>query len=165
MKAREPRRRVMVAARMRTQDGWSDVLIRNVSSRGMLIETGTVAPKDKYIELRTGHHAVVGRVAWRKQSQFGIHTQDRIDIDALAMRPSKPSPSGPPKATDERRATPRQVSPEALQRTAERSRMLGQATQFVFIGLFVTAAALLVGNQVYDTLASPMRVVTTRLAP
>jgi PilZ domain len=165
MKAREPRRRVMVAARLRTQDGWSDVLIRNISSRGMLIETGTVAPKDKYVELRSGPHAVIGRVAWRKNSQFGIQAQDRIDIDALASRPSKPSASGPPKADDDRRTTPRQQSPETLMRTAERSRMIGRASQFAFIGLCVTGAALLIGNQVYDTLASPMRVVTARLAP
>ena len=164
MKPREARRRVMVAARMRTQDGWSDVLIRNVSSRGMLIETGTVAPRDKYVEVRSGSHAMVGRVCWRNASQFGIQTQDRVDIDGLAQRPSTPAKRGTPRPPQEDRRQEPRLSAADLARAAERSRLLGRATQSLFLGACVVIAAVTMASQVYETLAKPMRTVTATLA-
>ena len=139
MKAREPRRRVMVAGRMRTQEGWSDVLIRNVSSRGMLIETGTFAPKDKFVEVRSGTLVMVGRVAWRNKSQIGIQTQDKVDMDAVAHRPSTPykRTDGPP--TEERRTQPR--SAQSLAWMAERSKMIANSAQYMFLAACIMLAA------------------------
>ena len=43
MKQREPRRKVMLSARLRQEVGWSDANILNVSSRGLLLH-GTIRP-------------------------------------------------------------------------------------------------------------------------
>ena len=162
MKAREPRRRVMVAARMRTEDGWSDVLIRNISSRGALIETGTTAPRDKFVEVRTGHLVLVGRVAWRNKSQFGIQTQDKVNIDAVAQRPSTPYKRDANAPAVERRAEARTT--ESLAWMAERSKMIASSAQYIFLAVCIALVVSGLAWQAYAALSKPMDRISEKLA-
>jgi len=83
LRQREPRRTVILKARMRDADGWRDVAICNLSSRGLMAKCSALPAKGAYIELRYRHVCIVGRVAWAQGSRFGVRTQDKIDIDSL----------------------------------------------------------------------------------
>ena len=62
---REPRHDVDLPARLRGDESWSDVCIRNVSSRGLMLLIDNPPQRSTYIEVRRGstkrmRHPVVG---------------------------------------------------------------------------------------------------------
>jgi hypothetical protein len=73
----------MVGARIRIGAQWGDARILNVSSRGMLIQSGQVAPKGSEIELWRGDLRIVARVVWRNGSQAGLVSEDRLPVDEI----------------------------------------------------------------------------------
>lgn len=84
MKNREPRKATFIQARILTDAGWRDGIVRNVSSRGAMIEVGGAAPRrGSYIELRRATSVLVGQVMWAATGRFGISTREVIDIGAL----------------------------------------------------------------------------------
>src|SRR5690349_16447421 len=123
MKQREPRRNVLIRARMRNGPSWADVNIRNISSRGLMVQAASSPPRGSYVELRRGRHAIVARVAWSNGRRFGVQTQDRLDVDAIVAEPDQSSSDfRKAKAADpafERRATPRAPTRAEIERRAE----------------------------------------------
>src|SRR3546814_10848303 len=67
---------------MRADDGWSDVTIYNVSSRGLMARLGSPPVKGSYVEIWHRNVCVVGQVRWAQGGRFGILSQDKIDISA-----------------------------------------------------------------------------------
>jgi len=102
MKAREQRRRVATKARMRTNAGWSDVTISDISSRGMGLRSSRTPCRGEYIELCRHHHKLVGRVMWQDDDRFGVLLSDAIIVDDLLT--SRPSGS---RDSKDRRRQPR----------------------------------------------------------
>lgn len=157
MRVREPRRRVMLPARMRRDGGWVDVSIRNLSSRGMMIHSDHAVERGTYVEVRRGAHAVIGRVMWRKDLTFGMHTQDRLDVDAIVERPGAAiglRPNGEP----ERRRAPRPAGDAAS------SIRRGRHLQFGALGIGVVAAALFIGTAVNHALSQPFAAARAAMA-
>lgn len=162
MKNREPRRRVMVRARMRTGADWGDVVIHNMSSRGLLATAERPCKPGTVIEIRRVHHIVIGRVVWAKDQYFGVRTQDRIDIDAiLDAKPPAHRPGAPceKQADADRRATARKISHAHVSDQAERSRLFASIFQSCAIGAAVIAASLLIAQAVGGLLSRPMATV------
>ena len=58
-KAREARRQVLIACRMKSATGWGDVCIHNISSRGMMIASDAALFPGAYIEIRRGQQTVI----------------------------------------------------------------------------------------------------------
>lgn len=163
MKAREPRRNVLVKARMRVGASWGDVSILNISSRGLMIHSAQPPPQGAYLEVRRGRHAIVARVVWTREQRFGVRTQDQLSIEAIVSEPDKSAPEARrlPDAAGERRQTgSRQRS---LKERNERSRMFGRAFEFACIVLAGLSAALVVHGFVAKSLSRPLAEVGASL--
>lgn len=80
---RTPRRKVLIRAQMRCGGPKVEVCIRDVSPRGMLLQSSAPPPRGTYVEIVQGGLPVVGQVIWMKDRKFGISTRDVIDISAL----------------------------------------------------------------------------------
>lgn len=153
MKQREARRKVLVRARMRSGADWDDVLIHNMSSRGLLATAHVTCPRGTVIEIRRIHHVIIGRVVWQKDGYFGIRTQDRIDIDGIVS--AKPPTHKPASADADRRIASRAGEGG--------SRRFARGFQFVVMVAVVATAALLLASEVRDVLARPFAIIGANL--
>ena len=162
MKAREARRKVVVPARLNAGPKWVDAVILNISSRGMLVRSDVAMDTGTYIDIRRGRQVIIGRAVWTNGNQFGVRTQDKIDIEALLGELSRPSSADG--ARPERRADPQRAAPTmtAAQR-AERNRHLGSLLQYALIVAVALAAAGYAASTVHDLLSGSLGVVTAHL--
>jgi hypothetical protein len=71
---------------MRAGTGWSDVIIGNVSRRGMMLRCPVVPKHGAVVEISYRGGAVVGRVVWSSHDRCGVRTQEPIDLMALLAR-------------------------------------------------------------------------------
>ncbi|HEY0630188.1 MAG TPA: PilZ domain-containing protein [Sphingomicrobium sp.] len=152
MKPREPRRNVMIAARMRTGADWSDACILNMSSKGMLLHSEDAPVRGSYLEIRRGAHIIIGRVVWSKPNRFGIQAQDHIPVDGLVQNSDR-SPTTDATATGivERRAYSRSV-----QLAHEKSRTIGRLIEFGTFLMVAALATVLVGGVAVEIIFEPM---------
>ena len=155
-RTREQRRTVALTARLRSDDGWYDVTIGNVSSRGMMLRGRALPAKGEFIEIRQRSVVVIGRVVWSQGASCGVRTQDKVDIPALLS----PSATRPPAANLERRRAPRPAKMThpgvAIARRAEASRRFARIFDWsiVAVGGALLAAALT--DAAYSALRQPM---------
>ena len=167
MTPREPRRKVMIKARMRLDGAWHDVCIRDISSRGLLLHAAAVPARGTYVEVRRGPHTIVARVVWAQERKFGVRTQDRLNVDAVVNEPDltdldfrKASAAQP---AFERRKSARKPDAAELSRRAERNRTFARAMEFAVVGASGAAAALLVFGIVLTVLTQSLGVVSAQL--
>ena len=164
MKPREPRRKVLIAARMRAGSAWGDVCVLNVSSRGVLAQAEVPPAKGTYIEVRRGSHVIVARVVWTEKHRFGICSQDLIGVDDFVAGPEGPRSSRPSAQAsghvDSRTTTRRCASGERH----EQSRAMGRSLEFcVLVGTSVALASVAFGL-LRDAVANPVSKVSAVLA-
>jgi hypothetical protein len=149
---------------MRVGASYSDVCIRDISSRGMMLQAATPPAKGTYIEILRAAHIVVARVVWVNERRFGIVASDRMDVAAVI---NAAAPAGSRNDGQERRSTHRQRMPaptaNGLAQRAERSRRLSRAFQFGMITLSGMVGAGLLGGIAYDAMASPFKHVAAHL--
>jgi hypothetical protein len=152
---------------MRLNGVWKDVCVRNISSRGMLIQAASAPPRGTYVEVCRGRHLIVARVAWSREHRFGIQTQERLNLDAVLKEPDLSSVDYTERLkaqpTYERRSTPRQSQAE-LRWRAERSRFFSKALEFACVGAMGASAALLMFDTVSGVLLKPVAAMTAALA-
>jgi hypothetical protein len=156
VKAREPRHKVFVRARMNCAGQWQDITIQNVSTRGLLARPAETVPKrGDYVEVRRGALKIVARVVWAAGPLFGARTQDAIDIAALTAARAAPAPvsteSGTPVA--ERRNRPR------VEEIAARSQRHAALFQRAVLLAGIVAVALVIGATLFDALDRPFAAV------
>lgn len=161
MKPREPRRNVMIKARMRAGGSWSDTCILNLSSRGMLLRSAASPGCGSYLEIRRGNHIFVARVVWSGPDRFGVQTQDYVPVDSLAQNPDRAPPIAPAAVTGvgECRATCR-----AAQLAHEKSRIAGRIVEFGTFLLVAGFATMLVAGTVVEVLFEPLAQADAALA-
>ena len=168
MKAREPRLKCVIKARMRLDGVWRDVCIRNISSRGMLIQATSAPPRGTYVEVYRGRHVIVARVAWSKDHRFGVQTQERLNISSVLQEPDLSGASYKEtlktQPSYERRSRPRPSQPD-LRWSAERSRFMSKALDFACVVVVGASSAAIVFDAVTTTLNKPIAAVTAELAP
>lgn len=161
VKPRAPRRKVMIKARMRLGASWGQVCILNISERGLGMQAAAPPVRGTYVEVRRGHHALIGCVTWAKGHRFGVRTQDCIAIDTIIGEPDLsqlPANEEAAAAPFERRAAPRPASERA-----ERNRYLGRGLEFSFLVLLGISAAALAFETVHEALAAPISNVSAAL--
>src|SRR3569623_2056164 len=107
LKPREERRNSLLHARLRSDAGWSDVTIGNVSSRGMMLHSASGLQRNAFVEVRHRGVCVVGRVVWSPGVKYGVRTQDVVDVPALLS----PMPTKRPRPGEDRRRAPRRSAP------------------------------------------------------
>lgn len=163
MKQREPRRNVMISARMRDGDCWSDANILNVSSRGLLLHSSKPPSRGAYIEVRRGNYVIVARVVWTEANRFGVRAQDQLSFDCLvADRPQAKKPANDTGAIVERRANPRS---EALEWRHTQWKDRSRSMQFAWFLGFGAILSTFVYQAVEDTLSQPMAILSGHLQP
>ena len=151
-KPREWRRKVLISARMRSSEGWGDVRILNVSSRGMMIRTAIPTNPGTTIELRRGDQVMVGKVMWRSGSRAGLRSDTVLPVMDLMCASEKigdPKPLWSPVTT---RARPR---PPCLDEAASTYR--ARAMEFGAVVTIVAIVAFALGSAAMATLGSPLR--------
>lgn len=145
-KPREWRRSVLLKARMRTDEGWGDACILNISSRGLMIHAGRAADRGSVVEVRQGEHLIRARVVWRDGARIGLKADARLPVEQILSRCDCP----------ELRLTasqPRRCC-ETHDRSRSRSRLL-ELLVFIVVAGFVGATAFsLVGEALAKPLAS-----------
>ena len=162
-RAREPRQPVRIGARLKSGQGWRDVVLRNVSARGVMGECPAPPERGDYVEVRCGAYVIVARVQWASDDKFGARAQDLIALtDLIACAEGRQRPA------DERRLERRPAKPQRPQTTlAERSFAsvrLGRAFECCSVALAGAALATVLGGAVHDALAHPAGQVSRALA-
>lgn len=166
MKAREPRKRVATQARMRTNAGWSDVVIRDISSRGLGLRSSRAPARGDYIELGRQQHRLVGRVVWSDGECFGVVLSDAIAVDEVLS--STPAPR---RGSEDRRLRPRhreslrdlQDQRFAVISLAENSRYLSRMMNFVAVAAIACMGAALAAELAGSVLSHTMYAVSAGL--
>ena len=166
MRPREARLKVVLKARMRLDGRWEDACIRDISSRGLCIQSASPPSRGSYVEIFRGRHTAVARVVWTKEGRFGVYTQDRIDVDAfigeadLSGIDYKKRVAASP--SFERRRAPRPDRDE-IARRAERNRLASRGMEFAAICAFGASAALLVLGAIEQAVIAPLAAVSAHL--
>lgn len=160
-KPREERRGTFLQARLRADNGWSDVTIANVSPRGMLIRSPAPPKRSEIVEIRHRSVCVVGRVMWSRGARCGIRSQDPIDLATLLDKP----PAAPPAETAERRSARRQA-PAAMSPTdmAEASRRVAHVLNWSLVAAAGMVGAVLLANAAGTLLEGPLDRATFALS-
>lgn len=163
---REERITVLIPSRMRVGSAWADVVIHNVSSRGLMGGSDSPPAPGSYIEIRRGTIVIVGRVMWGKGRFFGVRTQDRISVKSLIDEPRLASRPQAKKddAKGDRRAENRLAHEARMARSVERSRAFASMFQYLAIVATIIAAVGLGGSILYGALNDQVAVVSEALA-
>ena len=164
-KAREPRRPVFVRARMRASGAFSDVCIRNISSRGMLLQAAVPPACGSYVEIFCPRHTIVARVVWTQDRRFGVHTSETMDLSAVL---GESAPAVSPSATRTSRIAARVAKPEGpsaadLKERLERSRRFSAAFEFGSLIACSGGLAVFAAVSLYEYLSATFQNVTTHL--
>lgn len=165
LKPREERVPVAIRARMRTDCGWGDVVIGNVSSRGLMLRTPEPPAGLTYIEVRYQTVVIVGRIVWTNGLHCGVRTQDSVDIPALLS----PRPGSRPKRGEDRRRRTRRDPAPALRRPSSgemlaHSRRLARLFEFGAVGLLVAGGCFLAATSVVEVLGRPLTATLAALS-
>lgn len=154
---RELRRRVLLPARLRTGAHWSDACILNISSRGLMIQSGRAGPTGSMVEIRRGDHVISARVVWKEGARAGLQSDERVPVeeimslshcDTLRLVASDG-------ALVERRKQPRRAESDA--------RLRGRAIEFVGVGAIAVSLALGIWSTAQEAFAHPMAKVESAL--
>ncbi len=166
--ARESRQEVVLPARMRADADPVDICIRDISSRGMVVEAASPPPRGTYVEIWQPANTIAGRVIWVKDRRFGIRTRDPMDVGAIVdqlpqRRRAADSPEGASADTDQplitypkRRATDVADRYEGARRVSRRF----EYSLMILCGIF---AAGFLGRFAFDAVSAPQNNVTTEL--
>lgn len=110
MRLQRPRElRHATAAKARLDDGQrqSDIVIGNVSSRGLMAKCDSSPAEGARIEILYRELRIAGRVAWARSGCFGLESDEAIDLAGLfAPRAPRAAPRRfvPPHAVARRTA-------------------------------------------------------------
>ena len=163
LKPREDRRPVTVPARLRSEAGWSDVTIGNVSSRGMMLRCVAPPPQRAYIEVRHQGVCIVGQIVWISGARCGVRTQDLVDVAGLLSQAGRRAPQ----PANDRRAGARPIEPPRLrspEERAEASRRLARMFDFAVVAVAAAGIGTLAATLAFDAFSAPLGQVTRALA-
>ena len=135
---------------------WSDAWILNVSTHGLLIETGRKALSSDIVELSRGEQVIRGRVMWREGTRAGIRVEGRLpveDIMTLDHASVLELTAGQGETGDRR----------ARRRSHDDNRLRARSFEFASIGVVAICLAGTVFTMVEQALATPLALVKVAL--
>lgn len=150
MKNRSQRISTFLPARVRTDSGWADATIRNISPHGAMIELADPPDRGSYVELRRATSVIIGRIIWSDGRRCGVMTRDMIDIPNMLGQPQLAGA-----IVGERRILPRAEAASSLSDFT----IAGRAMEFSAMLAAVALGALLLFHTVEDTLSAPAAAV------
>lgn len=156
---RETRRTVRITVRVRTETGWIDATVRNLSQRGMGLSSHQPLRRNQFVEIARGPSRVVGRIVWSDEADCGLRAQDVVDIAGFLAGPQGASPQ----RENDRRAGNRVERHAALavplHQQAQSARWFGRALEFAVITTGVVCAAGVAVGSVLEILGAPLEQV------
>lgn len=163
-RARESRIPVNLKARLKSEIGWGDSRICNVSSRGLMVRHIPPPPLGSYVEVCRGPFSIVGRVRWIAGDRFGVQSLEDIDLDEL--KDPHRGPSAP--VADRRRRARVGGAPVAqipdFSAQLEASQRLARRLQFLVVVLAGIAMALILSQLISASLRAPFEEVGSALS-
>jgi hypothetical protein len=163
LRPREDRKAVRISVRVRTDNGWIDATVRNVSSRGMMLHSLQPLCRNQFVEITRGRARVVGRIVWSDDVEFGLQAQDIVDISALLAQSQV---GGTIESTD-RRAPPRPTRQTrtyvAIERN-DRSKLVGYAIEKAAVLIACTSVSVLAVTSALEAAENPIEEVRVALA-
>jgi hypothetical protein len=160
MKAREDRKPVCIPARLFADARWSDVCIRNISARGMLLQAQQPPKRGSYLEVRRGDTTIIARVVWTSAQRFGVRTQDFVPLAELLQPVGSITKARAP-AANCNQVERRRVSRSAQEQ--ERQRQRGKAFEFAALASGGLAAGMVVVSLLQAALMAPAAAILEAL--
>ena len=160
LRPRQPRRAVRIAVRVRTDTGWIDATVHNVSHRGMMLQSPQPLQRNQFVEIARGQTRVVGRIVWSDAARCGLQTQEAFDMDALQAGAGRHRPGG--ERRREARAPTKPV--RSFQEQGHHARMIGRSMERAVVAIVGATFAALIAAQALDTLSRPFAQVEAVLA-
>ncbi len=160
---REDRKTVRISVRVRTDAGWIDATLRNVSSRGMMLHSAEPLQRNQFVEITRGRTRVVGRVVWSDDTNFGLQAQDAVDMCALLGKPG----SNAAATIGERRLSPRPTAPVRTYVAVEHaagSRLIGRAMELTIVVLALASVSLFTVSSALEAAEQPLEKVRIAFA-
>ena len=77
------RSNVLMAAHIETGDGLSDVMLRNLSAEGALVEGDRIPPADSQVVFRKKDLEISGRIAWVNGRRAGIDFDTKLEPETI----------------------------------------------------------------------------------
>ena len=155
MKTRKPRVAVIFPARLRIAGQWTDVRVRNISSRGMLLEIDSPPTRGCYLEIARGRHRYTARVAWAEGRQCGVQVRELIDVPEFIGAKSSGIAAVRSAGVPARMSVPRRYA---------RIPALGRLGEFVLIAVAASTAGAAVAQSTFEHFSTVIARVSTELA-
>lgn len=163
MRPREARGKVALKARLPLNGTWEDACIRDISSRGLCIQSTSPPRKGSHIKIYRGAYTIIARVVWAQDDRFGVYSRHRIDVDAVVREPSlsgsdyKTAVAANP-LFDRRRS----LRPDAAEiaRKEDRKRLALRAMELLGICALGTSGAMLMFTAAQDVATDPLAAVS-----
>jgi hypothetical protein len=152
--AREPRRKVMIRAMMRADGPRTDVCVRDISARGMMIQANAPPPRGTYVDIDCAGHQIVGIIVWRRGHRFGVNSCERIDVPALA-RQLPPGIASPKYGRGSGNLAAARAIPQGRASTGR--------IEFAFVALLAAVLVGALGVTAFRTLSRPFAAVSAVL--
>lgn len=159
LKPREPRRATRIAARLRSDGEWVDVVIGNVSRRGVMIMCPGAPARGKIVEVRCRGTVIVARVVWSTSDRCGLYSQDEVEWRALCGGKIHGSPIEPDHVRACNRGR-RGTSPEAIYAASGRWARL---TEWLAVAIFGAWLAASVADLVFNSMDMAFDRITATL--
>jgi hypothetical protein len=141
---------LILPARIRASNGWSDACILNVSSRGLQINSTVPALQAAVVEIWHRDHVIVARVVWRKGSRAGLRTEQRVPVEELMTMGQAPSFQ---LTADQWPRTDRRKRARSHDENRLRARVIEFAGLAIMIALLAAGLAAVIGQAFVPPLA------------
>lgn len=164
---RGPRRKVLLRARMRAGGPKVDICIRDLSTRGMLVQSAAPPPRGTYVEIVCDGLPIVGKVVWSGDRRFGVATRDAMDVDVVVAElgggAMVRTSAAALKAGAKSKAVSRSTGTALVVRTSDQSQAWGRAMQFAGVAAASGAAAFGIAYTLHDRLSGVFGIVADTL--
>jgi len=143
----------MVSARLRHGASWSDACILNISTRGLMIQTGRPVQNGAEVELRRGNYVIVARVMWRDGGHAGLHSEVPVPVEDILTLGQLPA----------LQLTAVRGERRQQRRSEDSSRLCGRAIEFAGVAVIAVSLAGAGLVMVEQAFARPLAIVETAL--
>ena len=167
--AREERIGVLIPSRMRLDNSWTDVCIRNISPHGLLIAAANPPPRGSYVEIRRGTQIIIARSIWAEGSLCGLRSQELLPVRQIIAEPglTRRRPVDTVQAATmiaaDRQRYERTICAASLAHRRHRSRQLSSILQFVTFGVIALGVSGWGATFVYRLLGAPVATIERSL--
>jgi hypothetical protein len=148
---------------MRVEGSQVDCCIREISLRGLLVQSAAPPARGTYIEIVHPGHSIVARVVWTNGRRFGVTTREQLNVAAIIRQANIPAPPRPKRLQAELSAPRAELLAVDLPHQAEQNRHRSTRLQFSFAVACGAIAAVVLAAGVHQQLNRSLGSVADKL--